>query len=68
MITRRDIAYGLVLIWAYTGILIKHVSPSTFNGAYSAVIGTVIACILIYLAAEGYTILGIRKAKNIPAA
>ena len=66
MIVRKDIAYGLVLLWAYTGILIKHVSPSTFNGAYPAVIGTVIACILVYLVAEAYTIFGIWKAKAIP--
>lgn len=65
MITRHDIAYGLVLIWAYTGILIKHVSPGAFNGAYPAVIGTVIACLAVYAASEVYTIARMRKAKVV---
>ena len=35
----RDIAYGLVIIWAYTGILIKHISTTDlrtipFNNKY----------------------------------
>lgn len=68
MITRKDIAYGLVLIWAYTGILLKHISSGSFHGAYPAVIGTVIACLVVYVAAEGYTIYRMRKARGIPAA
>ncbi len=68
MVLRKDIAYGLVLIWAYTGILIKHVSPNTFAGAYPAVIGTVIACLAIYLAAEAYVIYGMTKARASSAA
>jgi hypothetical protein len=67
MIIRKDIAYGLVLIWAYTGILIKHVSPATFSGAYPAVIGTVIACLVVYAAAESYTVYGMMKAHGKPA-
>lgn len=31
-------AYGLVLLWAYGGILAKHLSPSGFNGAYPNVL------------------------------
>ncbi|MEA4898203.1 tryptophan-rich sensory protein [Bacillota bacterium Meth-B3] len=67
MVIRKDIAYGLVLVWAYTGILIKHISPSTFAGAYPAVIGTVIACLVVYGAAEVYTVYSMRKTKASPA-
>ncbi len=62
MVTRKDVAYGLVLIWAYTGILIKHVSPATFSGAYPAVIGTVIACLVVYIASEAYIVWGNKSA------
>lgn len=33
-----DIAYGLVILWAYTGILIKHSAPDGFAGNYPEVI------------------------------
>ena len=41
----KNIAYGLVLIWAYFGILLKHISISGFNGQYPIVIATVITCL-----------------------
>lgn len=63
MVIRKDIAYGLVLVWAYIGILIKHVSQGNFAGAYPGVIVTVIACLVIYVAAEGYNIYITRKAQ-----
>lgn len=34
----RDAAYGAVFIWAYGGILIKHMSESGHNGAYPSAI------------------------------
>lgn len=43
----RNMAYGLVLIWAYIGILIKHLSPSGFKEEYSSIILTVIICLLL---------------------
>jgi hypothetical protein len=51
MLKNKDIAYGLVLVWAYVGILIKHVSQNGFAGNYPAVIATTIVCIAIYLGA-----------------
>jgi hypothetical protein len=36
----KDLAYGAVFVWAYTGILVKHLSLSGFNGAYSGVMIT----------------------------
>ncbi len=45
-----DIAYGVVLIWAYSGIWIKHVSESGFSGQYPAVITAVMICIAVFIA------------------
>lgn len=58
MVKNRDIAYGLVLIWAYLGILIKHTSSSGFAGGYPAVIVTVVLCMIIFILAEAYLIKG----------
>jgi len=44
----KSIAYGLVLIWAYTGILLKHLSASGFAGQYPGVIVTVIGCLVLF--------------------
>lgn len=49
MFKNKDIAYGLVIIWAYAGILIKHVSPSGFNRQYPAIITTVIISIILLI-------------------
>ena len=53
MLVNRDFAYGLVLIWAYFGILIKHTSVEGFSGQYLAVIITVSVCITLFILAEG---------------
>jgi len=45
----RAIAYGLVLVWAYGAILSKHLSASSFDGKYPAVIWTVGACLLVFV-------------------
>ena len=41
-------AYGLVLVWAYSGILFKHLSAGSFNGQYPSVIVTAIACLVLF--------------------
>ncbi len=46
----KDILYGLVLIWAFAGILYKHVLPSMFNMNYPLVIGTTIVSLLVLAA------------------
>ena len=45
----RNIAYGLVLVWAYSWILFKHVSASGFDGQYPSIIVTVIACLAAFV-------------------
>jgi hypothetical protein len=50
----RDVVYALVLIWAYTGILIKHSSASGFSFDYPAVISTVTICIILLIVLTVY--------------
>lgn len=52
MLVRRDIAYGLVFIWAYIGILIKHQSFAGFAKKYPLIIRLVMACLVAFAACE----------------
>jgi len=52
----KDLAYGLVLIWAYIGILIKHVSKTGFAGMYPAVVAAVSVCLVFFVLIELYVI------------
>ena len=45
----RNIAYGLVLVWASLGILLKHVSAEGFDGHYPSVIATVLVCLVSFI-------------------
>ncbi len=62
LLKNKDIAYGLVLLWAYFGILMKHLSEDGFAGAYSQVIAAVSAflCVILVL----LIIVGVLKKKN----
>jgi hypothetical protein len=44
-----NLAYGLVPVWAYYGIWLKHTSPSGFNNSYPSIITTVIICIVLLI-------------------
>ena len=52
ILRNKDYPYGLVILWAYTGIVIKHVSATGFNGMYPAVIITTIAAMVLVVVAE----------------
>ncbi|MFZ4371951.1 MAG: tryptophan-rich sensory protein [Mycobacterium sp.] len=52
MLRNRDVAYGLVLIWAYIGILIRQLSADGLAGHYPAIIGAVIVSLVIYVVVE----------------
>ncbi len=52
MIKDKSIAYGLVFIWAYIGILIKHTSEVGFDKEYTSIITTTILCICAFLIFE----------------
>jgi hypothetical protein len=56
MIRRMDMAYGFVLIWAYSGILLKHLSQSGFAGKYPDIITAVIGCLVAFLGCELFII------------
>ena len=61
----RDIAYGLVLVWAYTGILIKHTSANGFSGQYTDVIITVVICLVIFVATVIYNALSQKRKQEV---
>lgn len=46
---QKDLAYLLVLIWAYAGIYIKHTSPGGFAGQYESIINTVMVCLGVFV-------------------
>ncbi|HKL41950.1 MAG TPA: tryptophan-rich sensory protein, partial [Clostridia bacterium] len=52
MYKKKDFFFGLVFLWAYTGILLKHLQKSGFNGNYLTIIITVMVSILILLYVE----------------
>jgi len=60
IIKNKDIAYGLVIIWAYAGILIKHTSANGFAGQYPAVIATVWVSIFCLVIADAYVFISFR--------
>jgi len=61
MLSDRNMAYGLVFIWAYFGIWMKH--TSTFANQYPSVITIVLLCIGLFILAEG-KLLFVNKSKN----
>ena len=46
-IRHKDMAYGLVVFWAYLGILIKHLSSNGFAGNYPDIIMAVDVSLVI---------------------
>lgn len=44
---QKDVAYALVIMWAYAGILNKHLAPDGFAGRYPAVITAVVISLLV---------------------
>ncbi len=58
----RDGAYGLVIVWAYAGILYKHLSPGGFGGTHVGVI--VVVSVLIALIALSLGYLLYRRQRN----
>lgn len=55
----KNIAYGVVLLWAYSGILIKH--TGFFAGKYPGIITATAVCIALIATATVYTLLTLRK-------
>lgn len=64
VLRNRDVAYGLVVIWAYIGIYIKHTSNTGWNSEYPIIIDTVVASILILAIVEIYILFNLIKKKR----
>ena len=62
----RDVPYGLVIVWAYIGILIKHMlaQPDGFNSQYPAIIYTVIASLVVLVVSIGYVLINGKTVKS----
>ncbi|MDD3959857.1 MAG: tryptophan-rich sensory protein [Clostridiaceae bacterium] len=45
----KDLFYGLTVVWAYAGIVIKHLDPEGFDGEYLPIIIVACVCIAILL-------------------
>lgn len=56
-------AYGLVFVWAYLGIWIKHTSITGFNNMYPEIVYTVISLIIALL--MGVAFVGYKKLKML---
>ncbi|NLL05977.1 MAG: tryptophan-rich sensory protein [Clostridiaceae bacterium] len=56
MFKNLNLGYGIAVIWAYIGILVKHTSKSGFKGEYPLIILMLILCIIVLLIAEVYIV------------
>ena len=63
MLKNKDIAYGLVVVWAYAGIWIKHTMTQDpgFAGQYPEIINAVMVCIFVFAAAFVYILITGRR-------
>lgn len=52
MLRNRDVAYGLVLIWAFAGILIRQTASDGLAGKYPAIIVAVVVSLVVYIVSE----------------
>lgn len=44
----KNIFYGSVFVWAYSGILFKHISHNGFSDIYPSIINTIIVCLIVF--------------------
>ncbi len=58
----RDPAYALVLIWAYIGIWMNHISSAGHGSAYPQIIFSIAVCVGLFVAALVFSLL---KKKNV---
>lgn len=60
----HDIAYGLTTLWAYFGILMKHLAEDGWNRQYPQIITTVVICLVAIALACAYVFFYISKRKK----
>ncbi len=44
-----NLAYGLVPVWAYYGIWLKHTTSTGFNNSYPTIITTIVVCMVLLI-------------------
>lgn len=66
MLRNRDAAYGLVLIWAFGGILLRQLSAGGLDGRYPQIITAVVVSLVIFVVGE-LVVLRSRKVAQSPA-
>ena len=54
VLTTRDVAFGLVFIWAFAGILSRHVSAAGLNMAYPAAMSVLSVLVLVLIVTNAY--------------
>lgn len=64
MLKNQDPVYGLTLIWAYSGIVIRHITPAGFGWSYPAIVITGLICIAFFIIAVIYLLF--RKKSTLP--
>ncbi len=52
MVRNRDAAYGWVLIWAFSGILLRQISAGGLGGRYPQIIAAVVVSLAVFLLGE----------------
>lgn len=57
----RSVAYGLVAVWAYAGILVRHTDARWFHGAYPEIVITLAISLAVLLAMVVLTGIHMRK-------
>lgn len=57
----RNVAYGLAVLWAFAGILNRHLSAQWYGSQYALVVGFTIAMLVVLLAALVLTGIHMRK-------
>lgn len=60
----KDIFYGATVIWAYTGILMKHISENGFDGVYASVISATSIFIVLLVIVSLSTLFISKKSNN----
>lgn len=61
----KDIAYGLVILWAYAGILNKHVMANGFANQYPEIIATVAISMAVVLLVMGGVLMKLVKTSKV---
>ena len=60
----RDAVYGAVMLWAYGGILIRHLSASGLAGQHPLIVITIVLCLTVFTLVILWPLLGKKAGKR----